>query len=83
MYQIELYKENGYFCAYIGEDGGSGYKIRESSESECARKIADYIEDIRKLGGGIGYESTSQFQGGNLRMVGSGSTRQRDRAGNL
>ena len=45
MYQIELYKENGYFCAYIGEDGGSGYEIRESSESECARRIADYIED--------------------------------------
>lgn len=44
MYQIELYKENGFFCAYIGEDGGSGYKIRESSESECARRIAQYIE---------------------------------------
>lgn len=45
MYQIELYKEGGMFCAYIGEDGGSGYKIRESNESECARRIAQYFED--------------------------------------
>lgn len=44
-YSIELYKENGHFCAYIGEVNGSGYKIRESSKSECARKIALYIED--------------------------------------
>ena len=44
-YTIELYKENGYFCAYIGSDDGSGYKIRECNESECARRIANYIED--------------------------------------
>lgn len=43
-YNIELYKENGYFCAYISKSG-SGYKIRESNESECVRKIAQYFED--------------------------------------
>lgn len=44
-YNIELYKENGYFCAYIGEDNGSGYEIRESNESDCVSKIAQYFED--------------------------------------
>lgn len=44
MYQIELYKEDVMFCAYIGEDNGSGHKICECSESECARRIAQYFE---------------------------------------
>lgn len=43
-YTIELYKKDGKFCAYIGQDCGSGYEIRECSESECARRIASYIE---------------------------------------
>jgi hypothetical protein len=45
MLSVELYKEDGMFCAYIGDDGGSGYKIRECSESECARRIAQYFEE--------------------------------------
>ena len=44
IYNIELYKENENFCAYIGEDGGSGYAIRENSESECINKIAYFFE---------------------------------------
>ena len=42
---IELYKEGDKYCAYIGSDNGSEYKIRECNESECARRIANYIED--------------------------------------
>ena len=42
---IELYKKYGKFCAYIGSDCGSGYEICECSESECARRIASYIEE--------------------------------------
>lgn len=41
---IELYKQNGKFCAYIGTDCGSGYVIAEPTESECARRVASYIE---------------------------------------
>ena len=44
-YTIELYKENGFFCAYIDSDNSSGYRICECNESECARRIANYIED--------------------------------------
>ena len=44
-YTIELYKEGGMYCAYIGTDCGSGYEICESSKSECARKVAEYLED--------------------------------------
>lgn len=43
-YNIELCKENEYFCAYIGEDNGSGYVIRENSKSECINKIAYFFE---------------------------------------
>lgn len=45
MFSVELYKEDGMFYAYIGEDGGSGYEICADSESECAAKIAQYFED--------------------------------------
>lgn len=44
-YNIELYKEDGYFCAYIGEDNGSGYKVYGDTEKECASKIAQYFEE--------------------------------------
>lgn len=43
-FTIELYKENGKYCAYIGSDNGSGYVIRECNESECARRVASFIE---------------------------------------
>lgn len=45
MYTIELYKQDGKYCAYIGEECGSGYEISEDTKSECARKIAEHIED--------------------------------------
>lgn len=41
-YNVEICKENGDFCAYIGED--SGYVIRENNERECIRKIAEFFE---------------------------------------
>lgn len=45
QYTIELYKADGMFCAYIGQDCGSGYEIRECTESECARRVAAFLEN--------------------------------------
>lgn len=46
---IELYTENGSFCAYIGDDcGGSGYEIVASSKEERAEKIKNYILECDK-----------------------------------
>ena len=45
MYEIELYKENGKFCAYIGCDGASGYKIAESTIEDFKEAIGQYFAD--------------------------------------
>lgn len=48
MYQIELYKMDGMFCAYIGTDNGSGYRISGQTPEECSIKIARFFEDYGK-----------------------------------
>lgn len=45
MYEVELYKEDGKFCAYIGTDGASGYKIAESTIEEFTKAIGEYFAD--------------------------------------
>lgn len=44
-YEIEIYKENGKFCAYIGCDGASGYKIAESTIEEFAKEIGEFFAE--------------------------------------
>lgn len=45
-YDIEFYKENGKFCAYIGEENGSGYKISADTIDELTREIGYYFGDV-------------------------------------
>lgn len=41
---IELYTENGMFCAYIGDDnGGSGIKVVGDTAEELANNMKEYI----------------------------------------
>ena len=41
---IELYKENGVFCAWISDDcGGSGIKVEGGSPEEVADKMQSYV----------------------------------------
>lgn len=47
--QISFYVENGTFCAYIGSDGGSGYKCFGSDMNELADNIANYIKEYIKI----------------------------------
>ena len=42
--KIELYKEDGKFCAYISDDCSSGYEICESTKSKCIKGVADYLK---------------------------------------
>ena len=42
-YTIEFYKEDGKWCAYIGQEDGSGYKVRENTKVECINKVALYF----------------------------------------
>ena len=42
---VEIYKEQEKYCAYIGEECGSGYEIIADTEEECARKIGEYFAD--------------------------------------
>lgn len=44
-YDVELYKEDGKFCAYIGGDGSSGYKCVADTPEECAEQIRNYFLD--------------------------------------
>ena len=43
-FQIELYKEDGMYYAYIGGDSMSGYKIEASDPGERARLIGEYFD---------------------------------------
>ena len=40
---IEIYKENKQYCAYIGEADFSGYKCSGSTPEECAEQVKQYI----------------------------------------
>lgn len=46
---IEFYTENGTYCAYIGSDGGSGYKCFGSDMNELADSIANYIKSYIEI----------------------------------
>ena len=44
--EIELYHENGLFCAYVGDDiGGSGIKVSGDSASDVVNELMPYIYD--------------------------------------
>lgn len=49
-YDIEFYKEGGKYCAYIGLDGGSGYKISGDTIDELTREVGNYFGDIVEEG---------------------------------
>lgn len=40
---IEIYKENKQYCAYIGEAGSSGYECKGPTPEECAEQVKQYI----------------------------------------
>lgn len=43
---VELYTENGSYCAYIGDDaGGSGIKVEGDTAEELADNMKSYIMD--------------------------------------
>lgn len=44
-YNIEFYKEGGKYCAYIGSDNGSGYKINADTIDQLTREIGDFFSD--------------------------------------
>ena len=44
-YDIEFYKEDGKYCAYIGKEDGSGYKIKRSSIDSLSKSIGDFFAD--------------------------------------
>lgn len=46
-HQIELYQENGLYCAYISTDGSSGYEIAEKTVEERAEAIKNYFLDFK------------------------------------
>ena len=43
---IEIYKENKNYCAYIGENGSSGYECIGSTPENCAEQVKQYIINI-------------------------------------
>jgi hypothetical protein len=45
FYDVELYKEDGKYCAYIGSDGASGYKIEKATVDELTQAIAQFFAD--------------------------------------
>lgn len=43
---IELYKRDGMYCAYIGDDmGGSGIEATGETKDEACENLAGYIKD--------------------------------------
>ncbi len=45
-YNVELYQENGMYCAYIAGDNDSGYKIVAETVEERAEEIKNFFLDI-------------------------------------
>ena len=44
-YTVELYREDGCYCACIGADNSSGYEIVAETTEELAKKIGEYFAD--------------------------------------
>ena len=42
-FDVEIYRENGNFCAYIGGDGMSGYECAGVTPEECAEQIQSFF----------------------------------------
>ena len=40
---IEIYKEEGQYCAYIGEDNSSGYECVGPTPEDCAEQVKQYV----------------------------------------
>ena len=38
---IELYREGNKYCAYISEDGSSGYSIKGNSAKHCGELVKE------------------------------------------
>lgn len=45
-FSIEFYRENGKYCAYIGDDCSSGYKIIANSREALIDHVADYFNNL-------------------------------------
>ena len=44
-YDIEFYKKAGKYCAYIGQEDGSGYEISSDTIDQLTREIGYYFGD--------------------------------------
>lgn len=44
-YDIEFYKKDGKYCAYIGQENGSGYEISSDTIDQLTREIGYYFGD--------------------------------------
>ena len=42
---VEIYKEDGQYCVYIGEAGSSGWEHKSSTPEECAEQAKQYVID--------------------------------------
>lgn len=40
---VEVYKEEGQYCAYIGEDNSSGYECTGPTPEDCAEQVKQYV----------------------------------------
>lgn len=43
--EIDLYLEDGVYCAYIGAPENSGYKCVGKTPEECAENVKQYLID--------------------------------------
>ena len=58
---IELYRDGIKYCAYISEDGSSGYTVKASSIEQCGDKIKQYVKDVFKRDTNNEYEGWSDI----------------------
>lgn len=40
---VEVYKEEGQYCAYIGEDNSSGYECTGPTPEDYAEQVKQYV----------------------------------------
>lgn len=46
MVEIEFYKENGLFCAFIGSENGTGIKVNGTTLKELMENLNEYLIEI-------------------------------------
>ena len=46
MLELEFYKENGLFCAFIGQENCSGIKVNGTTLKELMENLNEYLIEI-------------------------------------